>query len=444
MAALFPLFKQVNPRDKLPTNTREIGSAGARYRRLLGGEEYNKTLAGKEGLKIFDKMRRKDPSIRRALKVAKIPVLAALWSVKSADPEKERDNRIRDFVDWNLFKGMNLTWIQFLTEALTMLEFGYSFFEKLYNNEMTPFGYKTIVKELAPRSPFDVTQWIYTNKGRPDGVILQDFDSGKDVFIPYEEVLTFTHDREANNVEGISALRCVYLNEFFKSKFYNIDGIQKERHGVGIPIFKMGPQNTAKDKQIAGQMGENLRVNEQAHLVTPYGMEVEMLSPQGSPVNPIESIEYHDMCIDKSVLADFLAPRSAEAAEVQSDLFLKGTRYLADIIREEINHKLIPELVKFNWPSKDVKEFPQLTVRRLAEDKDNVDLSRSARNWAGMGALQADDKLEDYIRDTLVLPGADKKTTRLVPMPQSAGGAGMPRQGPPSMGQGAVSDGGAQ
>ena len=59
--------------------------------------------------------------------------------------------------------------------------------------------------------------------------------------------------------------------------------------------------------------------------------------------------------------------------------------------------------MKFNWPSKDVKEFPQLTVRRLAEDKDNVDLSRSARNWAGMGALIADDKLEDYVRNTLVL-----------------------------------------
>ena len=74
----------------------------------------------------------------------------------------------------------------------------------------------------------------------------------------------------------------------------------------------MGPQNTSRDKDLAGKMGENLRVNEQAHLVTPWGMEVEMLSPQGAPVNPIESIEYHDMCIDKSVLADFLAPRSAE------------------------------------------------------------------------------------------------------------------------------------
>ena len=174
MPAVFPLFKQVNPKDKLPLNTKEIGSAGARYRRYLGGEEYNKTLAGKEWLKIFDKMRRKDPSIRRALKVAKIPVLAALWSVKSVDSENERDNRIRDFVEWNLFKGMNLTWIQFLTEALTMLEFGYSFFEKLYNNETTPYGYKTVLKELAPRSPFDVTQWVYTDKGRPDGVILQE------------------------------------------------------------------------------------------------------------------------------------------------------------------------------------------------------------------------------------------------------------------------------
>ena len=40
------------------------------------------------------------------------------------------DKEIADFVDWNLFENMTMTWDDFLRHALLMLPFGFMVFEK--------------------------------------------------------------------------------------------------------------------------------------------------------------------------------------------------------------------------------------------------------------------------------------------------------------------------
>ena len=253
----------------------EIGSAGARWRRdILGGEEYNKVVAGRAGLKVFDKMRRQDATVKRSLKVAKTPIVSGRWFVASADPSNEKDNEVRDFIKWTLFNGMEASWTQFLTEALTMLEFGYSFFEKIYANQMTPFGTRTVLKEFAPRAQIDVIEWKYDSKGRPLYVEMDDFD-GSQIRIPYDKLIAFTMDREANNIEGTSILRSAYKHWYFKDNLYKIDAIQKERHGIGVPIIRLPVNFNNEDRDKAKEIGRNLRTNEQAHVVLPPMWELE-------------------------------------------------------------------------------------------------------------------------------------------------------------------------
>ena len=437
-------------RRKTPIDTSklvEIGSAGMEYRRWPGGEEYNRELAGQTGIAVFDQMRRNDASIKRALKVAKIPVLAGKWTVLSpvqhSDNTKnvERDEEIRDFVEWNLFRGMDVEWTQFLSEALTMLEFGYSFFEKLYENRETPWGTKTVLKEMAPRSVRDVLRWWYDDKGRPESVEIKTFRTAEPVFIPYEKLITFTIDKEANNVEGISALRSMFKHWFIKEKMYNIDAIQKERHSVGVPIIGLPPGAGEKDREDAAQTGRNLRTNEQAHIVKPHNWEIEAFKIEGQPVDPLDTIRYHDVAIEKNVMADFFDARSNDAATVQSDLFLKGTRYTADLILEGINRRVIPELVRYNYSSA-VKEFPHLSVRRISEEEALRTLTFAIRNLVGADVIRPDDMLETHLREELFLPGKDESTEREVMTPQLGNaGAGPPRQGPPSVGQGANQEG---
>ena len=441
-------------RRKTPIDTSkltEIGSAGMEYRRWPGGEEYNRELAGQAGIRIFDQMRRNDATVKRALKVAKIPVLAGKWTVLAAvqhsDSEKvsDRDEEIRDFVEWNLFRGMDIDFTQFLSEALTMLEFGYSFFEKLFENRETPWGTKTVLRELAPRSVQDVLRWWYTDKGRPDYVEMKDFKTGEPVEIPYEKLITFTMDREANNVEGISVLRSMFKHWFIKEKMYNIDAIQKERHSIGVPVIGLPMGASDDDREDAAQMGRNLRTNEQAHVVRPHNWEIESLKIEGQPVDPIDTIRYHDQAIEKNVMADFFDARASDAAEVQADLFLKGTRYTADLILDGVNHRVIPELVRYNYSSS-VKEFPQLSVRRISEEEALRTLTFAIRNLVGAGVLLPDDVLETHMREELFLPSKDESSEREVLTPQLGHGlgsaqAGPPAQSGPSVGQGANQEG---
>ena len=411
----------------------EIGSAGARWRRdVLGGEEYNKVVAGRAGLKVFDKMRRQDATVKRSLKVAKTPIVSGRWFVASADPSNEKDNEVRDFIKWTLFNGMEASWTQFLTEALTMLEFGYSFFEKIYANQMTPFGTRTVLKEFAPRAQIDVIEWKYDSKGRPLYVEMDDFD-GSQIRIPYDKLIAFTMDREANNIEGTSILRSAYKHWYFKDNLYKIDAIQKERHGIGVPIIRLPVNFNNEDRDKAKEIGRNLRTNEQAHVVLPPMWELEFAEIKGQPVNPLDSIEHHDKCIEKNVLADFLNSSGSEAAEVQSTMFLKATRYISDIIREEINFRVIPELVRYNYSSR-VKRFPTLEVRRVAEENPLRTLTFALRNLVGADVIRPDDELEKFVRDEMFLTAKDKKTERQLIDPSEVTG-----QGPPTTKQGAGS-----
>lgn len=422
----------------------EVGSASFAYRRVIGGEEYSPKLKGKAAFRIYDKMRRTDSTVKSTLELAKAPILSGQWFVKSSNPENEQDNEVRDFVEWALFQGMKLGWNQFLTEALTMLDFGYSFFEKVYINAETPFGIKTIWYEFAPRSILNVDEWEYDSKGRPIRVVTSNF-SGKTGFnIPYNKLLVFSKNRETNNVEGISILRSAYKPWTYKSGLEMIDSIQKERHGIGIPCIILPPHYNDDDHELAGEIGRNLRTNEQAHVVLPPRWQMSFLKIEGRPVNPLESIDYHNTEIRKNVLADFLNNKSSEGAKVQSDIFLKSTRHVANLIYEQINLKAIPELVRYNYGSS-VTRYPQLQMRKIGDDEGLRVLTFAIRNLIGAGVIVPDETLEIFIRDLMDLPPMDESTKRdfIINPPQGGGPnqqdgskAGVPRQGPPSASQG--------
>jgi len=243
---------------------------------------------------------------------------------------------------------------------------------------------------------------------------------------------------EGGNVEGRSHLREAYKHWYYKENLYKIDAIQKERHGIGVPIIKLPPNYTVKDRALADELGRNLRTNEWAHVTLPPFWELEFADVRGNAVNVVESIDHHDRKILDSGIAGFVLKADNKSdAEIVMQVFLKSTRYITDLIREVFNKFLIPELVSYNWSNE--TEFPQLRVRHIGQVTDLRTISFTARNLVGAGLLQPDEPLEDYLRDINDFPRRDPSTTRELPAPQSPfgggpGGAGMPRQGPPNAG----------
>jgi hypothetical protein len=395
----------------------ELGRTATRYR-YMGTTEYNPKWMGLQGLRVADEMRRSDGQIRAILRLVKTPVLAGSWYIEPAS-DSPQDQEIAKFVWDNLTKWMSTSWPQLLTEALAHLDFGWYCFEKVYDFRTVNGQNRVIWKKFAPRHPMDAGDWVFDDEGGPNGIYFPAAgDGGEEVYIPIDKLLLFINDKEGGNWEGVSILRPAYKHWFYKDNLYKIDAIQKERHGVGVPLIKLPPNYSSDDKKVANELGSNLRTNEKAHVVLPPGWDIMMLRLEGSPVDVMKSIEHHDTLIARTILAPLLSSDS-------EDTFLKATRYIAYQVRDVFNRYAIPQLVDFNW---DVDEYPELRVRRIGETVDWRTISFAIRNLVGANVIIPDERMESYFREELDLPRKDKGTERLeLPTPQGAR-VGLPRQ----------------
>lgn len=405
--------------DTSTADMRELGYSGNTMYNAYLREDYNPELRGELGLRKFDQMRRSDAQVRMSLRLVKTPVLAARWYMDAASDSKQ-DKKIAEFVWENITKKMSASWPQILTEILLCLDFGWYSFEKVFAMEDN----KVIWRKLAPRHPMDIANWNYDAKGGPDSISFYLPDGSGTIEIPITKLLVFTHDKEAGNMEGISVLRSAYKHWYLKENMYKIDAIQKERHGIGIPIIKLPPNFSPQDKALANEMGRNLRTNERAHIVLPPMWEVEFAEIRGNAVNLIESIAHHDMMIARNVLGQFINQEGGNTQEDQQTLFLKATRFIADIVRDVFNKWAIPELVNYNW--KNVDEYPELKVRRIGDTVDWRTISFAIRNFVGAGIITPDDQLENWVRNEMDLPAADADTARDIFSPQDPADDGEP------------------
>lgn len=418
--------------------TRELGSTSPSPFTSWTRQEYNRALTGLKGLQKYDEMRRSDATVRSTLRMIKTPVLAARWYMEPASDSK-RDKNAAEFV-WKCFKDyMSTSLPQLLTECLLMIDFGYYMFEKVYEVRIIEGKRRVVWKKLAPRHPMDVKEWQFDENGGPEKVVmyankanLTGFQGGfiqtfvDETVIPIEKLLVFTFDKEAGNIEGIPVLRSAFKHWYYKDTLYKIDAIQKERHGIGVPIIKLPPNFTDSDKRLADELGRNLRTNERAHVVLPPNWEIEFAKLNGNLVNAMESIEHHDRAIEKNILAAFLSSTNATKEEDQT-MFLKATRFIADIVTDVFNKYAIPQLCDFNFGTMRTG-YPQLRARRIGEQADWRTMSFAVRNLVGAGVITPDDPLEALLRDEMDLPKMDPETARDTPTPQDPNG-GEPEDG---------------
>lgn len=409
------LADQLNPTYAV----REIGSTSTMYGNMLR-EEYNTELRGTSGLQKFDRMRRSDGGVRSTLRAIKTPILGARWFVSPGD-DSEEARKQAEFIEWNLFRGMSISWPQVIWEALLMLDFGYYTFEKVFDIRMWRGEPVMYWKKFAPRHPLDLAYWTFDRGGGPNAAYFYDARSGQPKPVSIKKLAVFTFDKEAGNIEGISLLRSAYKHWFYKENLYKIDAIQKERHGVGVPIIKLPANFTPQDKALADEFGRNLRSNEKAHVVLPPFWEIMFAKLEGQHVDALASADHHNRMMYENILASFLVGQGE--SDFAGELFLKSTRYIAEIIRDVFNKYCIPQLIDMNWGEQE--NYPELRVRRIGDVQDWRMISFALRNLIGAGVVQVDDQLEKWIRDEMDLPPLDESSIREVATPQQ------PRVGPP-------------
>jgi hypothetical protein len=410
----------------------ELGQTGISKWSSFAREEYNPELRDRLGLQKYDRMRRGDGSVRASLRIVKSPILGATWFMQPFD-ETEESRNIAQFIWRCLMDFPSQMWHQMLWESLLMLDFGYYLFEKVYDFKEVKVGDGTerrvVYKKLGPRHPLDVVEWHFDRNGGPKSVDLYDEDK---VTIAIEKLAVFTFDQEAGDIRGISLLRSAYKHWYFKENLYKIDAIQKERHGIGIPVIKLPPGFTNKDKQLAQELGMNLRTNEKAHVVLPPLFELEFAKLEGQRVDALASAKHHTEMIFQNVLAQAIYAAAEGDAQSMMELFYKSTRYIADLVRGVLNKYCIPYLVQANWGH---DRYPELKVRRLGDTAEARTVSFALRNLVGAGIIRPDDDLEDWSREIVDAPRSDISSLRQVaapqaPKPPGASPAKPPRQAP--------------
>ena len=398
-------------------DVKEIGSTNPTTA-FAGRGEYNRQLEDELGFDKYNRARLSDGIIAGVLLAIKTPVFAGNWRVDPEDDEPQM-REAAEFVQKCLMDYQSISWTQILIDAMLCADYGFMIFEKVWEIRKIGGKRRAVLKKLAPRHPSDVTKISYDKNGGPSKVtfsVVEESGDSKEVEINISKLLIITYNQEISNVRGRSVLRSAYQHYFYKTQLYKIDAIQKERHGIGIPVIKLPPGFTAQDKIEANALGRNLRTNERAHIILPPNWDLYFAKLEGNPVNAMESIEYHDQAIRESVLAGFLGNAKSTKDE-DLGLFLKATRFIANSICDSFNNYLIPDLVKFNFKDSEGVGMPKLKVRQIGEQADNRTMSFTLRNMVGAGLIRPDDVLENYLRDLFDLPPVDLATVRVVKAP---------------------------
>lgn len=363
-------------------------------------------------------MARTDASIKVSLRAGKTPILGADFYVEAFD-EQEENQQVQEFVDFNIFHASTTPWLDSLQNICHFIEDGFAVFEPVWElrewapKKTTPNANRrkyTMLRKLAVRPATTITEFLYDDNGGPLGVKQQAISADgntKEVEIPIEKLVIFTFDKTGGNLEGESILRSAYPHWFYKKVLYDIDAIQKERHGIGIPDIVLKPGYTPKDLEIAHIIGKNLRTNEQAHIVRTTAMEIGFAEIKSTPANALESANHHDNMIMKNVMVQFLnlgiegSGGGRATGATAADMFLKAMRYVANSICDYFNQYIIPNLVAYNFPT---DQFPKLRVRNIGEIKDFQMWASGFSNLVQQSVITMDLETENFVRDFIDFP----------------------------------------
>jgi phage gp29-like protein len=360
------------------------------------------------------------------------------------DGDTETDRDAAEFVQ-QCMHDMQDTWTDTLSEILSFLTYGWSYHEIVYKFR------RGKSKNLAASSRYDdgLIGWSRLPIRAQETLYRWEYIPGSDelssmtqtpaptfeqLTIPLEKALHFRTKSRKGNPEGRSILRNAYRSWYFKKRIQEIEGIGIERDLAGFPVL-YAPESTdlwdssnpeaVQTLANAEAIVSSIRRDAREGIVLPggeNGWKLELLSTGSRrqfDTNAI--IERYDKRIATTVLADFVllgqqAVGSFALASSKTKIFALAIGTYLDIICEVFNNQAIPRLMDLNRTHfAGMTDYPKM-VHGDIEDADLDNIGEFIKSMVGIGALQPDDELEDYIRGIAGLP--EKLTSEPYPVRQ--------------------------
>lgn len=419
----------------------EIGVAGLKVNSGYVDEEFLTQLRGPRGIKIYREMSDNDDTVGGVLRAVDLLVRAADWKVEPAENTPQAEEGA-DFVDGCL-KDMAHSWEDFISEALSMLPYGWSYHEIVWKRRLGPDQAdptkrskyddgKIGIRKLAPRAQDSLSRWELQDDGGIEGMWQLPWNGGGERMIPLDKALLFRTTSRLNSPEGISILRTAYRSWYYLKQIQNAEAIGIERDLAGLPVVKIPSKYlradaTATDKAILAtyqKIARDLKFNEQGGLVIPSDpyfdgddkptsiaqVSVELLSTAGQrTINTNDVARRYQTGIARSMLAAFImlgtdgsGKGSFALSKDQSDLFLRACETFLWQIATVINRFLIPRLWRIN--GFDRATMPTLQGGRIGP-VDLAEIGAFIRDITSGGMpLFPDQSVEDHLKEISGLP----------------------------------------
>lgn len=376
-------------------------------------EEYLQGLTGRLRAETFDKMRRGDARVKMCLNAVKNPIKGAKWEWKISDKNPNAD-KILALVKRE-FKN-ELDWTKLLNEFLTVVDFGFSVFEKVHQKKTAPgFGSYIGFKKLGWRSPKTIERWNMVD-GELATITQRVFgDLQSYVNIDAKNVILINLEMEGDNFEGMSMLRSAYGPWKRKDVYLKLNAIGTEKGAVPFPVAQIptGKESGPQFEKLL-QTLRNFTSNQSNYLAIPEGWPVEFHSNKYDPDKTIKSIDLENQEITFAFLANFLLLGSGGGGGSYalstdlSDFFLSGVCHIANEIKARVT-KLGRELVDLNFGPQEF--YPEMIVSGI-EDKIGQEFGVLLKALREGDYITPDDLLEDTLRERLNLPARDLDSSR--------------------------------
>jgi len=398
-------------------------------RMLFNRADYNPDLQGQAGTEKYERMRR-DPAIAGHLTRWKAQLMAASCGFEA--PKKGNKKAIDIMMDlcnrYILGEGRQYTQNTLkgglLPHILLKYDFGCSAIEKVWGvNEKGQQVYARLAP-ILPQSIFEfeigpygecarIVQYAYTDRGFkkqliPDPVLTPDATAD-------DKIAVFTYRKEGDNYFGRPVLRELYQAWFHKSELWTLDGMQKERSGMGLTVIKIPGTITdtnSPEYRAAQKVAFEMRGHERNGAVIGEDWDLEQKYPTGTEPNILGSIELCNRAIahafnDQQSQYGNTPNGTKGLGEVETNVSQIGNQASADEIEEEINTQLVRILCFRNVGPQ--PEYPRFQF----EDLDKMSGTQKAQNvklLMDAKAMRPDRKLEEHLREVNDLPEIDDST----------------------------------
>lgn len=418
-------------------DTTQIGDSGLRRSGGYIREEFLPELRGSLAIRQFRQMADNDATVGAILFAIEMLCRQVTWDMQAVDDSSAADDAA-EFAEQVLFEDCDTQWDSFISEALSMLVFGYAPFEIVlkarkgdskdprYRSKFTDG--KVGLRALAIRAQDSVRRWVFDDAGTVTG-LWQQPDTGHEVFIPAEKLLLFRTKSRKDNPEGVSLLRNAWRSWKLKTRIEEIEGIGIERDLAGLPVMRIPGEFLsayASDQERAAvvqyeQLVQNIKRDRQEGVVLPgdkdekghYLYDLTLLSAGSTRAFDTSAIiERYEKRIAGSVLADFIFLGQGQTGSfaLSSDktaLFATALGTILKQIAEPINRVLLPKLWKLNGMK---PETMPCLVHDDIEKPDLQQLGEFIRALTGSGATLFPDRgLENRLREFASLPKAPEE-----------------------------------